>query len=166
MKSIWYFYGLFTLFLGLTSFLSMWFLIGNLILLLIYFIEIGVNSRYSEIGSRTSGAHGIFGFSLLPLKKVHTEWGDFYIKLVYKNHQHYVYLYEVKGIFVEKIIDYWEYSDLESMKSRINSKIEYRYGARRSITDHIKKVKKEVEGWNGFTSVQLERDKKLEDLTK
>jgi hypothetical protein len=137
----------------------MWFLIGNLILLLIYFIEIGVNSRSSEIGNT------IFGFSLLPLKKVHTEWGDFYIKLVYKNHQHYVYLYEVKGIFVEKI-DYWEYSGLESMKSRINSKIEYRYGARRSITDHIKKVKKEVEGWNGFTSVQLERDKKLEDLTK
>jgi hypothetical protein len=145
----------------------MWFLIGNLILLLIYFIEIGVNSRYSEIGNT------IFGFSLLPLKKVHTEWGDFYIKLVYKNHQqlvyknhqHYVYLYEVKGIFVEKI-DYWEYSDLESMKSLINSKIAYRYGARRSITDYIKKVKKEVEGWNGFTSVQLERDKKLEDLTK
>jgi CDP-diglyceride synthetase len=156
MKSIWYFYALFTLFLGLTSFVSMWFLIGNLALLLIYFLEIYNNTDSDNMDDT------IFGFSLLPVKKIHTEWGCFFIKLVYKNSQHYVYLYVVEGIFVERI-DYWPYSDIESMKSRINSKVEYRYGYRKSID----KVKKDVwDDWNGYTSVQLERDKKLEDLTK
>ena len=153
MKSIWYFYGLFALFLGLTSLLSMWFLIGNLALLLIYFLEIYNNTDNMD--------DTIFGFSLLPVKKIHTEWGCFFIKLVYKNSQHYVYLYVVEGIFVKRI-DNWSYSDIESMKSRINSKVEHRYGYRKSVES----VKKELDDWNGFTSIQLERDKKLKDLTK
>ena len=132
----------------------MWFLIGNLALLLIYFLEIYNNTDSDNMNST-------FGFSLLPVKKIHTEWGCFFIKLVYKNSQHYVYLYVVEGIFVERI-DYWSYSDIESMKSRINSKVEHRYGYRKSVES----VKKELDDWNGFTSIQLERDKKLKDLTK
>ena len=34
------------------------------------------------------------------------------------------------------------------------------------VSDRIKKVRKELDDWNGFTSVQLERDKKLNELTK
>jgi len=156
MKSIWYFYGLFALFLGLTSLLSMWFLIGNLALLLIYFLEIYNNTDSDNMDDT------IFGFSLLPVKKIHTEWGCFFIKLIYKNSQHYVYLYDVKGLFVKRV-DYFQYSDIETMKNRINIKVSQIHGYRKSID----KVKKDVwDDWNGYTSVQLERDKKLEDLTK
>ena len=146
-----------TIFIGLCS-LS----IVNSIFWIIGAVFVGgfiVIDMYSKVYTSS------MGFQLLPLKKIHTEYGTFYIKIIDNRSDNYSYIYLYRSNLFRFIrIDYFEYSDVESLKKNINTCLEHLYGYQKSLKERKDKEKKEILQWNGMTSKVIDRDEKLKKL--
>jgi hypothetical protein len=97
-------------------------------------------------------------FKLGKMKRVHTQYGRFYIvPRIYGSQM--IYLYQDR-LFYLKYIDHTHYNGVESSKNWIKAQYDVIYYRKKAKND----VLNEIKNWNGYIDIQTERDKKLEKI--
>jgi len=154
MRVIIFWLSILATFITLSFLKSNFFIIGVIIMMIMYLVDILGKDNNNSIG-----------LSLIPYKKVYTEWGTFYIKLVPKGSDGYVVnIWEKRGLIFH-LLDDFEYRNIEDMKTSINYYVEKHCGERKRIRDKKKNIKKEIfKNWNGSTTKELDRDRKLQSI--
>jgi hypothetical protein len=138
-------------------FLTKWLFILSGLVLIILGIDHGDSSK-----------DAFLLFKLHPLKTIYSEYGKFYLYVRisegYNCSTTYAYLYVDKIWGYKRITDF-SFNGLEDLKSRTNEFLDSHYGYVKKQMDFRNKVRDDIfENWNGVTTKQLDRDKKLEEL--
>lgn len=141
------------------SFFNIFFLIMVVLVVIIY--TIGNTAPNKDVRS--------IGLKLLPMKKIYTEYGIFYIHLEYgePGYNDRVYLFKSKLIFCEPVDNFsiGNNSDIKSIIDKINRSLESEYGRALSHKKSKENLKKMImKDWNGTTSDVINRDKKIDEI--
>ena len=157
MKSKLFWISLFLLGIPMGIFITKWLFLFSVTILVI----LGIDQFEDNNGS-------FLAFRKRPLKTIHSEYGKFYLYVKigsgvdYQSTEAYVYVSYFWGF---KRLTYFSFTGLEDLKSHTNQFLENHYGVKKRDRDFKNKIIKDIyKDWNGTTSKQIDRDKKLEDL--
>ena len=146
---------LFLLGIPMGIFITKWLFLFSLLVLII----IGID--------KTDGDYGTFLlFRVFPLKNIYSEYGKFYLYVRVNSSYEYTeaYIYVDEWWRFRRIHSY-SFDGLDSLKAQANKFLEQHYGAKKKAQDFKNKVYKDIyKDWNGTTTKQIDRDRKLEDL--
>ena len=147
----------------LCFYISMWFLIPNILIDLIILADIFFKKDDKEFKT--------IGFDILfSMRKIHTEWGTFWIYLhqdknSFGTNINNVYILTSNLFTLSVVGDPFRFSNLDDMKTMINLILDRECGYEKRMNDESKLVRKSIfKDWNGSTSLQVERDQKLKEL--
>jgi len=105
-------------------------------------------------------------YTLFSMRRIHTEWGTFWIYLQnYDNNKYYVHILKSGILYLTSVGDSFRYNNMDNMKEQINTILNKECGYEKRVSDDRKLIRKSVfKDWNGSTSLQVERDQKLKEL--
>ena len=105
-------------------------------------------------------------YTLFSMRRIHTEWGTFWIYLQYVDYNKtYVHILKSGILYLTSVGDPFRYNNMDNMKEQINTILNKECGYEKRVSDDRKLIRKSVfKDWNGSTSLQVERDQKLKEL--
>jgi hypothetical protein len=124
------------------------------------FSDIFKNRDYDK-GIETLGFYTLFS-----MRRIHTEWGTFWIYLQYVDYNKtYVHILKSEILYLTSVGDSFRYYNMDNMKEQINTILNKECGYEKRVNDEKKLIRKSIfKDWNGSTSLQVERDQKLKEL--
>jgi hypothetical protein len=145
---------LYFLLISLFAFLSYHntiFLIGDTVLLSLIFFE--TNEKIFTV---------IFSAKLD--KRIVHESGEYYIKYSPKMKKYYIYKDHIFYKYYLEDFDEWRIDNQKDLLTRVKGSLDERYKGILSKINRIKKQKKIMEEWDGYTSSDIKRDDKIKQV--
>jgi hypothetical protein len=113
-------------------------------------------------------------YTLFSMRRIHTEWGTFWVYLQREKdyNKYYVHILKSGILYLTSVGDSFSYNNMDNMKEQINTILNKECGYEKRINELTRRqlekkkmIRKSVfKDWNGSTSLQVERDQKLKEL--